>query len=427
MSKKICAVLGLSWGDEGKGKICDAIAKNFDIVIRFNGGGNAGHTIVVGENVFKLHHIPSGILYPQIKNVIGRKCVVDFFDVIDEIKSLQQNGIEISPKNLAFSYDSQIVFPHHKKIDIMRENIRGKQKIGTTGRGIGPAYSDFISRVGVTFKDILENNYKEKLQVEVKIFNSIAREFFEEEIKILDVFNRIEENKKFLLSFVQDCYEEIFESFSSKKIMFEGAQGLLLDSYFGTRPFVSSSLSSIHGALLDFGLSFSDFDEIIGVTKLYTTRVGSGSFPTELEDGELKNIIQTRGNEFGATTGRARRCGWLDLCALKSVVKVNGVTSLAITKSDVLDVLSEVKICTSYTNKISKKEIPFYPGSDENLKNVEANYITFEGWKTKTEGLKTKTEIPAQLQTIFNFISESTNTKTSIVSTGFQREDLIFL
>ncbi|MBM4166965.1 MAG: adenylosuccinate synthase [Ignavibacteria bacterium] len=424
--KNISAVLGLSWGDEGKGKIVDALASQFDFVMRFNGGGNAGHTIVLGEKTFKLHHIPAGIFSPDVTNIIGRKCVVDFFDVAEEIQQLQQTGVEISPKNLSIAFDAQVVLPFHKRMDILREKIRGAGKVGTTGRGIGPAYADLISRVGITLGDIVKNSFQEKLQTEVRMHNAIAREFSNEEILLNELEEKIFSLQNFLTPFVQDAYSLLWKRLhEGKKLLMEGAQGALLDAYFGTRPFVSSSLACLHGALLDLGLSFSDFEEIIGVTKLYNTRVGSGAFPTEFSDEHLRDVIQKRGKEFGATTGRARRCGWLDIPTLKLVSNVNKVSSLAITKVDVLDTLDEIKICDAFISEKTNTEIPFLPGSDEYLRGVTPHYKSFVGWKRSTAGIIAREFLPQNLQTMLRCISEETGVPIQFVSTGAKREEFV--
>ncbi|MEK7263096.1 MAG: adenylosuccinate synthase, partial [Bacteroidota bacterium] len=418
--------LGLSWGDEGKGKIVDAFAHRFDIVMRFNGGGNAGHTIVLGEKVFKLHHIPGGIFTDGVMNIIGRKCVVDIFDIAEEMKQLTASGIDVSPKKLMLSYDTQVVLPYHKRMDNLREKMRGTGKVGTTGRGIGPAYADFISRIGISLGDIAKNSFKEKLANELRCFNAIAREFSEEEISLNELTAQISFLQNFITPFVQDSYAFLWSALRiGKRLLLEGAQGALLDAYFGTRPFVSSSLACIHGALLDLGLAFSDVEETIGVTKLYSTRVGSGAFPTEFTDENLLNNIQGRGKEFGATTGRARRCGWLDLPTLQLVAKVNNVTSFALTKVDVLDTLPVIEICDAYISKTSNEHIPFYPGSDEYLCDVIPQYKKFDGWLSATAGITGKEELPEKMLAMLNFIEQETNVPIQYVSTGAERNELV--
>jgi adenylosuccinate synthase len=425
--KNISAVLGLSWGDEGKGKIVDALAHEFDIVMRFNGGGNAGHTIVLGEKTFKLHHIPAGIFSLPVTNIIGRKCVVDLFDIADEIQQLRNDGIEISSRNLKISHEAQVVLPHHKRIDNLRETLRGGGKVGTTGKGIGPAYADLISRAGISLGEITQkNSFREKLNNELRIFNAIAREFSEEEIPVNELEEKIFSLQDALAPFVQDSYLFLWKRLrEGKKLLLEGAQGALLDAYFGTRPFVSSSLACIHGALLDLGISFSDMEEIIGVTKLYNTRVGSGAFPTEFQDETLKNLIQGRGKEFGATTGRARRCGWLDIPSLNLVSRVNNITSYAITKVDVLDTLEEIKICDAFFSDKTNTEIPFLPGNDEYLREATPRFQSFSGWKCSTAGVVANEELPPHLNLILKFISEKTNVPIQYVSTGAKREELV--
>ncbi|MBS4027319.1 MAG: adenylosuccinate synthase [Ignavibacteriales bacterium] len=426
MKKNISAVLGLSWGDEGKGKIVDALAHEFDMVMRFNGGGNAGHTIVLGETTFKLHHIPAGIFSPNVTNIIGRKCVVDFFDIIEEITQLKNNGVEISPHNLMLSYDSQVVLPYHKQMDALREKMRGNGKVGTTGRGIGPAYADLISRVGITLGDIANNSFKEKLANEVRVFNAIAREFQEVEISLSELEAHISSLRHSITPFITDSYSFLRKNIAAgKKLLLEGAQGALLDAYFGTRPFVSSSLACIHGALLDLGLAFQDIAETIGVTKLYNTRVGNGAFPTEFHDEQLRSVIQGRGKEFGATTGRARRCGWLDLPTLKVVSSVNNVSAFAITKVDVLDTLDEIQICDSFVSLSDDEDIPYYPGSDEYFAGVLPRYKKFAGWKSATAGAVKKEQLPSDLVSILHFIEKETTVPIKFISTGAKREELI--
>jgi len=417
-------ILGLQWGDEGKGKIVDFLTDSYEIIARFQGGPNAGHTLEFDGIKHVLHTIPSGIFHSKVENLIGNGVVIDPVIFKKEIENLNKFKIDLYSK-LLISNKAHIILPTHRILDASSEISKGKSKIGSTLRGIGPTYMDKTGRNGIRVGDVFEknweikydslckkhiniiNSYKKKIEFNL---NEMNKEFFEA-IETLRQFKVI--NSQFYLSNAQK---------SGKKILAEGAQGTLLDIDFGTYPYVTSSTTTAAGACTGLGIAPKDINEVYGIFKAYTTRVGSGPFPTEIngEDGEL---MAKAGNEFGSTTGRARRCGWLDLVALKYAIQINGVTQLVMMKGDVLSGFKKIKICTSYdSEKKSADEFPFNLSKNE----IKLKYIEFPGWEKDISDINSENELPKEFISYMNFIEEELETPIKIISVGPDRKQTIF-
>ncbi len=423
----VVAVLGAQWGDEGKGKIVDLLAESSDVVARATGGNNAGHTVVVGSEKTILHLIPSGILHEKTLCIIGNGTVIDPRVLLSEISSLREKGVKISPENLAISDRAHIILPTHIALDKARESASGRGKIGTTGRGIGPAYSDKASRTGIRIAEfMIPETFREKLASHIREKNFFLENYFKSEpVRLEGVYGEYSKYAEELKPFVRDTSSLLNSMLSSgRKILLEGAQGSMLDIDHGTYPFVTSSNSTIGGIVAGLGISPLSIKEIMGVTKAYATRVGSGNFPTELT-GEEGDALRKAGNEFGSTTGRPRRCGWLDLVALKQAIAVNGITSLAITKLDVLGGLGTIKACTCY--KAGGKTISSFPSSLDALAGTEPVYHEFPSWKEDISGCREFAELPPEARSYLSFIEKETGVKISIVSVGPAREQTMHL
>jgi adenylosuccinate synthase len=419
-------IVGLQWGDEGKGKIVDYLSKEADVVVRFQGGHNAGHTVVINDSKFILHLIPSGILYGDKICIIGNGVVIDPQALIDEIDGLKSRGIKID-NNLFISKNAHLIMPYHIILDQESEKLRGAKSIGTTGRGIGPAYCDKISRSGIRVADLFQPDlFREKLNANLLYINFLLENLYK--TKPLDG-NEIYKNyigyAEKLAKFTADTDILINKLLSEdKNILFEGAQGTLLDVDHGTYPYVTSSNSSAGGACTGSGIGPTKINKVLGVIKAYTTRVGGGPFPTEIKE-PLGEIIRERGGEYGATTGRPRRCGWLDIIVLKHSVMINGVTSVAITKLDILDGLESIKICTAY--KYKDKVIEEFPKELNIFSECEPIYEEFEGWKTNTSGTRDFKNLPLPAQNYIKKIEDMIGIKVHIISTGQKREELIHI
>lgn len=417
-------VIGSQWGDEGKGKIVDLLSENVDVVVRYQGGANAGHTIFVNGKKFVLHLIPSGIIRENILCVIGNGVVLDPEAFIEEINLLKQNNIDVENR-IVIMPNTHIVFPYHKFLDFCNEN--SASPLGTTIKGIGPTYADKYARLGIRAIDLLNEDASQSIiSKNLKMKNLLfekyyfADEFEEEEVKKF-----LSESKKNLQTFIHSDPTLVSKLIrEGKKVLLEGAQGALLDIDFGTYPFVTSSNPTIGGAITGSGISVKDISEIIGVAKAYCTRVGEGPFPTELKN-EIGEILRRNGNEFGATTGRPRRCGWLDLPALKYSTQINGFDSIAITKLDVLSEFDEIKICTEY--KLNNEPIDYFPIDATTLSKVEPVYKTFKGWKKSIQGIRNYNELPLEAKKYLEFIEDYLSTKIKIISTGFERNDTIII
>ncbi len=420
-------VIGTQWGDEGKGKIVDLLTEEADVIVRFQGGNNAGHTLVVGDNKVILHLIPSGILHESKLCLIGNGVVLDPKVFCEELDSLIDKGINVNPLRLRVSYKTHLIMPYHKLLDSLREQAKSKEKrIGTTGRGIGPAYEDKASRVGIRAIDILDKNvFKSKLERALLEKNALFKHLYDHppldpEKVMEEIWGFAERVKPFLGDVAGEVEKAQREG---KNILFEGAQGTQLDIDHGTYPYVTSSSTLASNASAGSGCGLRHIDSILGVVKAYTTRVGGGPFPTELKD-EIGDHLQQKGAEFGSTTGRKRRCGWIDLVVLKEAVRLNTPTSLAITKLDVLSGLRKIKFCVGY--KFDGKILRFPPTGDEYLSRVEPIYEEMEGWSDDINDVKSWEDLPSQAKNYVEMIENILGVKVSIISVGPERSQTIF-
>ncbi len=418
-------VIGAQWGDEGKGKITDLLSRSADVVVRYQGGVNAGHTIVVDNKVLKLHLIPSGILYKNTTCLIGSGTVVDPKVLLREIDMLRENGIDIS--GLKLSSTSHVTMPYHRILDEAMEKERGNHKIGTTGRGIGPTYADKSQRNGVRVRDLLaKNRLKDVLQVPLKEKNGLLEKIYK--INPLNEAEIIEEYLEFgerLKPHVVDCTRTIHSaSINKKNILFEGAQGTLLDLDHGTYPFVTSSNPISGGACIGAGVGPTLIDRVIGVAKAYTTRVGEGPFPTELQ-GSINDQLCDRGGEFGTTTGRRRRCGWFDGIIGKYAVQVNGLDCLAVTKLDVLDELDEIQVCIAY--ELNGEKIDYFPTNSDDLRKCKPIFKKLRGWQCSTADCRKLSDLPDGAMNYLRFLAELMEVPIAIVSLGANRDQTIVI
>jgi adenylosuccinate synthase len=419
-------VVGSQWGDEGKGKITDLLSEEADIIVRYQGGCNAGHTVVKGDEQYIFHLVPSGILHEGVKCLIGNGVVVDPQSLLQEIESLKKKNIEIDG-NLLIDFKAHVVLPYHKTLDEIKEIKRGKDKIGTTKRGIGPAYADKIARTGIRMIDLidekslttkLENNLNEKDTIFEKLY---GLKISNQEKK--DILKKYREYGQLLKKYVTDVSLYLNQAINeNKKILFEGAQGTLLDVDHGTFPYVTSSNPIAGGACIGTGIGPTKIDRVMGITKAYTTRVGRGPFPTEMQ-GELEEYTRQKGGEFGATTGRSRRCGWFDAVLVNYAVRINGMDSMVITKIDVLSDFDKIKICTSY--KYNKEIIKEFPVDLETLQKCIPVYEEMEGWKGNISQITKYEDFPQQLKAYISRIEELVRTKVVMVSVGPKRSQTL--
>ena len=415
-------VLGAQWGDEGKGKMTDYLAEEANVVVRFQGGNNAGHTVVVGDNEYKLHLIPSGILYEDKLNVIGNGVVVDPKALFEEIDYLEGVGVKVTPEKLIVSDRAQLIMPYHKTLDILKEKARGKNDIGTTGKGIGPCYTDKFERCGIRVCDLMhEDVLVEKLKENIEMKNEYITKVLDgEALNFDEILKEYLEFAKKLRPFVQDTSVRVYNDIKADKtVLFEGAQGMLLDIDYGTYPYVTSSNTTAGGVASGVGIGPNMITNAVGITKAYTTRVGKGPFPTELLD-ETGDWIREKGHEYGVTTGRSRRCGWLDLVIVKTAARVSGLTSLAVTKIDTLAGLEKIKVCVGY--KFNDIVIDYFPASLEDLAKCEPIYEEFDGWDDSVADVRSYDELPDNVKKYLARISEFTDTKISIVGVGPKRD-----
>lgn len=419
-------VVGAQWGDEGKAKITDLLSKDANFIIRYQGGCNAGHTVVVGNETYKFHLIPSGVLNKNKKCFIGSGVVIHPETFNKEIENLKARNIDLS--NLKISPLASITMPYHIDLDGASESNQNENKIGTTKKGIGPTYADKIARVGLKVQDLFDEKLSSKLDKILPLKNSILTKVYglkpytkEEILKLCKEYAQIFE------PFVCENWQEILtQAKKNGNILFEGAQGVMLDVDFGTYPYVTSSNPIAGGASTGSGLGPNVIDDVIGVFKAYITRVGEGPFVTEL-DNEIGKKIQTIGAEFGTTTGRARRCGWFDAVVAKYSVLVSGINQIALTKIDVFDTFDEIKLCTSYRDKRNGKIYTSYPTNISLHKHLEPIYETFEGWKKDISNIKNYNELPQNLITYLKRIEEIVDAKITIISVGPKREQTIML
>ncbi|MBA3029301.1 MAG: adenylosuccinate synthase [Desulfobacteraceae bacterium] len=419
-------IIGTQWGDEGKGKIVDLLAEYADTVVRFQGGNNAGHTMVVNGEQFISHLVPSGILQGKTC-IIGNGLVVDPAVLIEEIDYLQNKGVQVHHDNLKISERAHVIMPWHKQMDVARENAIGDKKIGTTGRGIGPCYEDKASRRGIRFSDLLDSDvFEEMVRENLKEKNFILENFHSEPgINPDDVIREYTSYAARLKPYVENISETLDRQLKSgSRILFEGAQGTHLDIDHGTYPFVTSSICVSSNAASGSGLGPRSLTDILGIVKAYTTRVGAGPFPTELFD-DIGNRIQKKGAEFGATTGRKRRCGWLDMVILNNAVRLNSLTGLVITKLDVLGGLDELKICLGYDYNGNK--LDYFPTSLKVLAQCTPIYETLPGWPEDISGIRTYDELPANTKSYLKRIEELSAVPIDIISVGPGRDETIVL
>ena len=418
-------IVGMQWGDEGKGKVVDLLTEYADVVIRFQGGNNAGHTVVVGQETIILHLVPSGALYRGKTCVIGNGVVVDPQVLLQEIDELRKRGHFLDDRQLLVSEDAHLIMPYHRRIDVARERMKGEGKIGTTGRGIGPAYEDKVAREGIRFGDLGEEKvFREKLGAILPVKNHyldtcLKDQGFDLEAVFQEYRGYGERLKKFAGNVSLFINGQIRQG---RQILFEGAQGTHLDVDHGTYPFVTSSNTVSGGACTGAGVGPTRITEVIGVSKAYTTRVGGGPFPTELNDA-VGEKIRERGREFGATTGRPRRCGWLDIPLLRDSIRLNGLTGIALTKMDVLGEFDTIRICTAYQHR--GRRIEEVPSQVQVLKECEPVYEEHPGWKAELRNARSFRDLPRQARHYVRRIEELTGTRVTLVSVGEKREETI--
>jgi adenylosuccinate synthase len=416
-------VIGAQWGDEGKGKIIDYLSKRSNYVIRFHGGNNAGHTVINKFGKFALHLIPSGIFHPKTKVIIGNGVIVDLQILLEEIGMLEKCGIKIKNK-LFISPRCHLIMPYHKLLDSLYEKAKGKNKTGTTGRGIGPTYSDKVSYNGIRIADLMHfKSFSEKLRIQLLIKNRILKTLGAKQLNQKNIEKEFFNFREKIKSFILEPFPLIQDAIRSKKnILLEGAQGTLLDNDWGTYPFVTGSTVLTGGVNAGAGIPINKVDNVIGIAKAYTTRVGEGPFPTELLN-EMGKKLRIVGGEFGATTGRPRRCGWLDIELLKFACYINGFTELAITKLDVLDSFAEIKICTHYT--LNGKKINYFDGDANFLAKVKPVYKIIKGWNKPTKGITKYSNLPIEAKKYIKEIEKLTIVKVKFISTGPKRDEII--
>jgi adenylosuccinate synthase len=418
------AIIGLQWGDEGKGKLVDFLSNSFDAVVRFQGGHNAGHTIKANNNTYKLSILPSGLIQNKY-SVIASGVVIDPFTLLNEINNLKQSGIDISPKNLNIADNCSLIFSFHKDLDSVLENNKGKKKIGTTNRGIGPSYEDRVGRRSIRICDLMnEDILSERLENILFYHNVLRRGFGLEEINLKLILKEILTIRDKILPYCKDSFEITQKLQSKKKVMFEGAQGALLDVANGTYPFVTSS-HTLSGSVFTGGcINVGGLDKTIGILKAYTTRVGSGPFPTELND-KIGEFLKKEGHEIGTVTGRDRRCGWFDAALVKKAIILSNIKSVVLTKLDVLDKLEKIKICTSY--EIDGKIYDYLPNRIDLQNNIKPIYEEIDGWQESVRNITKIEDLPENAIKYIKKIEEICNINIDIISTGPDRTETIIV
>ncbi len=423
---KNVVVVGSQWGDEGKGKIVDWLSSQADVVVRFQGGHNAGHTLVINGVTYKLSLLPSGIVRKNKISIIGNGVVVDPWALLDEIKKLKSKGIDINDKNLIISEAVTLILPFHRELDEIRENQAGKEKIGTTRKGIGPAYEDKVGRRSIRLMDLLsDKDLDNKLETVLLHHNSIRKGLGKEIYKKDEIKNKLLKIAPEIIVYAAPVWKKIDEfKQQGKKILFEGAQGILLDVDHGTYPFVTSSNTVASTAATGSGCGPDTIKYVLGITKAYTTRVGEGPFPTELKNN-IGELLGKRGKEFGTVTSRKRRCGWFDGVLVRQTIKISGINGIALTKLDVLDEFDEIKMCIHY--ELDGKKIDYLPTSSKDQFKVKPIYKTFSGWKTSTQGVRNINELPEKARNYIIAVEDFIGAKISSISTSPEREDTILL
>jgi len=423
---KNVVVVGSQWGDEGKGKIVDWLSDQADVVVRFQGGHNAGHTLVIDGVTYKLRLLPSGIVRKNKVSIIGNGVVVDPWALLSEIKEIRSKGVEVNENNLIISEAANLILPFHREMDEIREDSAGKAKIGTTRRGIGPAYEDKVGRRSIRVMDLIsEKNLDHRLETVLLHHNAIRKGLGK------DIYKKNELKKELLkiapeiLKYSKPVWKKIDEFKSQgKKILFEGAQGILLDVDHGTYPFVTSSNTVAASAATGSGCGPNTINYVLGITKAYTTRVGEGPFPTELTD-KIGEQLGIKGKEFGTVTSRKRRCGWFDGVLVRQTIKISGIDGIALTKLDVLDDLDEIKMCTAY--ELDGKKIDYLPAAVDDQLRVKPIYKNFQGWKSSTNGIKEFDKLPERAKNYVKELEKFIETKISSISTSPERKDTILI
>jgi adenylosuccinate synthase len=423
---KNVAVVGSQWGDEGKGKIVDWLSEQADIVVRFQGGHNAGHTLVIDGTTYKLRLLPSGIVRKNKISIIGNGVVIDPWALLEEIEEIQSKNVHVDIENLIISESANLILPFHKEMDEIREDAAGKGKIGTTRRGIGPAYEDKVGRRSIRVMDLRsEKNLDQRLELVLLHHNAIrkglGKKIFEKDQLKKDLLKIAPE----ILKFSKPVWLKIDQfKRQKKKILFEGAQGILLDVDHGTYPFVTSSNTVASSAATGTGCGPNSINYVLGITKAYTTRVGEGPFPTELKD-DIGELLGTRGKEFGTVTSRKRRCGWFDGVLVRQTIKISGIDGIALTKLDVLDDLDEIKMCIQYD--LDGNKIDYLPAAVEDQLKIKPIYKSFPGWKTSTNGIKNINDLPQNAKNYILAVEDFIGTKISSISTSPERKDTILI
>ena len=420
----VTVLVGSQWGDEGKGKIVDILSEKYDYVTRFQGGANAGHTVEIGDKKYILHLIPSGILRKEVKCVIGNGVVIDPKALLEEIKLLEENDISVKGR-LFISHNAHLIMPYHKLLDSISES--GKNKIGTTGRGIGPCYIDKFARKGIRIVDLLNKDIlEEKIRQNLEEKNVLLKKVYEHAgLDVNEIIREYLEFDKEIDQYITDVPSLLNTAISDgKSILLEGAQGALLDVDHGTYPYVTSSSPTTGGACTGTGIPPTKITNVMGIVKAYTTRVGHGPFPTEQTEAEGEKLRKI-GAEYGATTGRPRRCGWYDAFLVRYSAMINGIDSVAITKLDVLSDFDKIKVCVGY--KLNGKMIKTFPSDVERLNKVEPVYETVDGWNEDISGCKSYKELPAKTKEYLEFIAEKSNIKIDIISVGPKRKQTFFV
>ena len=423
---KNVVVVGSQWGDEGKGKIVDWLSDQADVVVRFQGGHNAGHTLVIDGVTYKLKLLPSGIVRPNKISIIGNGVVVDPWALLEEIKSIQDQGVKVSEENLILSEAATLILPFHKEMDEIREDAAGKAKIGTTRRGIGPAYEDKVGRRSIRVMDLRsENNLDLRLDTVLLHHNAIRKGLGKKIYEKEEVKKQLLKIAPEILKYAKPVWKLLDEYQTQRKnILFEGAQGILLDVDHGTYPFVTSSNTVAASAATGSGCGPTSIGYVLGITKAYTTRVGEGPFPTELKD-KTGELLGKRGHEFGTVTNRQRRCGWFDAVLVRQTCKISGITAIALTKLDVLDECDEIKVCIKY--ELDGKEIDYLPAAVEDQLKVKPIYQSFDGWKSETRGIRDINELPDKAKLYVTAIENFIEARISSISTSPERDDTILL
>lgn len=420
-------IVGTQWGDEGKGKIVDLLSPEADVIVRFQGGHNAGHTVVVNADQFILHLVPSGVLHAGKIGVIGNGVVVDPAALLEEIDALKAKGVDLSGR-LFVSDRAHLIMPYHKAIDKESEKNKGARKIGTTGRGIGPTYADKMARVGLRMADLLDPAlFRQKLTRSLTDMNYLLGRLYGVKGFDLDsVYQAYLGYATRLRPYIVDTAELLHEAVTTgRRVLFEGAQGTLLDVDHGTYPFVTSSSATAGGAVIGSGIGPRGIDRVVGVAKAYSTRVGEGPFPTEIRDDQGGAELRARGQEFGATTGRPRRCGWFDAVVVRYAVRLNGLSGLAITKLDVLDECADINICTAY--RLSGRTVTTIPAVAEHYEQCEPVYETMPGWRRPTVGITRYDDLPLNARRYLERLSELTGCPLDLISTGSKRDQTVVL